>query len=176
MRNSEIVLCCLHLSPQSRYPLFTLCPDCCREAPHEAIIVEAVVRYFSKPAFSQFYIQTEHKIQMGVDNRRADIVLLDSSENCIAMAECKRAGVEGSGIDQLKSYLCATDTQFGVFANSTDPSNWAFYENLRRNRFKEITCDQFKTGLIGEPQRIEPTDSRRSLYARRRRAAMRAGR
>ena len=176
MRDLRTVLCCKHLSPQSRYPLFTLCPDCCREAPHEAIIVEAVVRYFSKPEFSKFYIQTEHKIQMGVDNRRADIVLLDSSENCIAMAECKRAAVGGSGIDQLKSYLCATDTQFGIFANSTDPSHWAFYENLRRNRFKEITCDQLETGFIGEPQPIKPTNSRRSLHARRRRTAMRTGR
>lgn len=176
MRDSETVLCCLHLSAQSRYPLFTVCPDCNREAPHEAIIVEAVVRYFSKPAFSGFYIQTEHRIQMGVDKRRADIVLLDSSENCVALAECKRVGVEGSGIDQLKSYLCATDTQFGVFANSTDPGDWTFYENLRQNRFREITCDQLKTGLIGGPQRIEPTDRRRSLHARRRRIAMRAGR
>ena len=180
MRDLEIVLCHLHSRSQPRYPLFTLCPDCRMEAPREAIIVEAVVNYFSTPEFSTFFIDTEHKIQMGADSRRADIMLLDGAENFVAIAECKQTGVVTYGLEQLKSYLCATDTQFGVFANSTEPSDWKFYENLRQNRFREITCDQFETGLkfetglIGGSQRSEPMYSSRARYARRRQIARRA--
>ena len=135
MRDLETVLCCLHSRYQPRYPRFTLCPDCHVEAPHEAIVVEAVVNYFSKPQFRDFFIETEREIQMGTDNRRPDIVLLDKSEGFVAIAECKQTGVVTYGREQLKSYLCATDAQFGVFANSTNPNEWEFYENLRRNRF-----------------------------------------
>ena len=48
----------------------------------------------------------------------------------------------------LKSYLSATDTQFGIFANSIDPVDWKFYENLRQNQFKEITRDQFEARVV----------------------------
>lgn len=41
----------------------------------------------------------------------------------------------------MKSYLCATDTPLGVFANSTEPGNWDFFENLGRNQFKDVTSD-----------------------------------
>ena len=135
MRDLETVWCRLHSRSQPRYPRFTLCPECRVEAPYEAPIVEAVVNYFSKPQFREFFIETEHEIQMGTYNRRPDIVLLDKSEGFVAIAECKQIGVVTYGREQLKSYLCATDTQFGVFANSTNPDEWEFYENLRRNRF-----------------------------------------
>ena len=135
MRDLETVWCRLHSRSQPRYPRFTLCPECRVEAPYEAPIVEAVVNYFSKPQFQEFFIETEHEIQMGADNRRSDIVLFDKSEGFVAIAECKQTGVVTYGREQLKSYLCATDTQFGVFANSTNPDEWEFYENLRRNRF-----------------------------------------
>ena len=135
MRNLETVWCCLHSRSQPRYPRFTLCDECSVETPYEAPIVEAVVNYFSKPQFRDFFIETEHEIQMGTDNRRPDIVLLDKSEGFVAIAECKQTGVVTYGREQLKSYLCATDTQFGVFANSTNPNEWEFYENLRRNQF-----------------------------------------
>ena len=183
MRDLETVLCRLHLRSQPRYPRFTLCPDCHTEAPHEAIVVEAVVNYFSRPEFSNFCIQTEHKIQMGADSRRADIVLLDRFENFIAIAECKRAGYVNNGIAQLKSYLCATGTPFGIFANSTDPDDWEFYENLGRNRFKGITHNQFKTG-VGITRPIELISSEkngfknirtsRARFARQREKAKRA--
>ena len=105
------------------------------EAPHEAIVVEKVVNYFSQPEFRELFIETEREIQMGSDTRRTDIVLLDKEGYFIAIAECKKINDVTYGREQLKSYLCATDTQFGVFANSTNPDEWEFYENLRRNRF-----------------------------------------
>ncbi len=144
MRTLDTVLCCLHSRSQPRYPRFQSCPMCRTEAPRETIIVEAAVNYFSKPEFQELFINIECGIQMGVDNRRGDIVLLDKAENFIAIIECKRTGVVTYGPDQLKAYLCATDTQFGVFANSTDPNDWEFYENLRRNQFKKLTRNQFE--------------------------------
>lgn len=185
MRDLEIVLCHLHSRSQLRYPRFTLCPECRAEAPREAIVVEAVVNYFSKPEFREFFIETENEVQMGSDRRRADIMLLDRKENCVAIVECKQIGIVTYGPGQLKSYLSATDTRFGVFANSTDPGNWKFYENLRRNRFKEITHNQFKAGMgVGQPiELISKKDNRlkndrisRSQFARRRERARRTNR
>ena len=105
----------------------------------EGIVVAAVERYFSQPKFQKFSTKQEYQIKMGSDKRRADVVLMNSKGNLAAIAECKRPGVEGDGIDQLKSYLSATDTSLGIFANSTEPDSWNFYENLGRNRFREIT-------------------------------------
>ena len=174
MKDLETVLCHRHLRSQPRYPNFTLCPECQLEAPHEAQVVEAVVNYFSKSDFSHFFVQTEHKIQMGTYTGRTDIVLLNSEENFVAIAECKQIGVVTYGHEQLKSYLSATDTQLGIFANSTDPNDWEFYENLRQNRFQRIIYDQFEANLIRRPQPLEPTYTRRSHYARRRQLARRS--
>ena len=65
MRDLETVSCHLHSRSQPRYPQFTLCPDCRAEAPHEAIVVEAAVNYFSKPEFRELFIEAEYAIQMG---------------------------------------------------------------------------------------------------------------
>ena len=135
MRDLETVLCREHNRSQPRYPRFKLCPECRADVPREAVVVEAVVNYFSKPEFREFFIETEHKIQMGSDPRRADIVLIDKEGYFIAIAECKKINDVTYGREQLKSYLCATDTQFGIFANKKNPDEWEFYENLRRNRF-----------------------------------------
>lgn len=105
----------------------------------EGIVVAAVEQYFSQPEFQKFSTKQEYQIKMGSDKRRADVALMNSKGNLAAIAECKRPGVEGDGIDQLKSYLSATDTSLGIFANSTKPDSWNFYENLGRNRFREIT-------------------------------------
>lgn len=150
MRDLETVLCCLHSRSQPRYPRFTLCPRCRVDVPHETIVVEAVVNYFSKPEFREFSIETEHEIQIGADRRRADIVLLDRVGNLVAIVECKRKRVIAYGRDQLQAYFCATDTPFGVFANSPDSSDWEFYENLRRNRFKGIKRDQFEREILSK--------------------------
>lgn len=110
----------------------------------EGIVVEEVDRYFSNPKFQKFSIEKEYPIQMGSDNRRADVVLLDSAGRLVAIAECKQVGVEGHGLDQLKSYLSATDTRFGIFANSTHPADWDFYENLGRNEVRSMTRSEFE--------------------------------
>ena len=117
MRDLNAVFCHLHSHSQPRYPHFTLCPYCREDAPYEAIVVEATVNYFSAK-LRDFFIETELEIQMGTAKRRADIILVDGKRNYAAIVECKRRGVQGDGIDQLKSYLCATDTPLGVFANS----------------------------------------------------------
>lgn len=174
MRDLETVLCHLHSCSQPRYPRFTLCPECRTEASHEAIVVEAVVNHFSKPEFGELFIQTEHEIQMGTNIRRSDIMLLDKLENFIAIAECKQTRTVTYGHEQLQSYLCATDTQFGIFADGIDPKDWKFYKNLGRNRFEEITDNQFTAGLIGVPQRPEPTSNSRARYARRKQIARHA--
>ncbi len=185
VRDLEIVFCRLHSRFQPRYPRFKLCPECRAEAPREAIVVEAVVNYFSEPEFRDFFIETESEIQMGSDRRRPDIVLLDRTENCVAIVECKQIGIVTYGPDQLKSYLSATDTRFGAFANSTDPDDWKFYENLQRNRFKEITHNQFKAGIgVGQPieliskkyNRLKNDRISRSQFARRRERARRTNR
>ena len=182
MRDLETVLCRLHSRYQPRYPHFKLCPECRVEAPHEAIIVEAVVNYFSKPEFREFFIEAEYAIQMGSDNRRPDIVLLDRTGNFVAIAECKQSEVVNYGREQLQSYLCATNTQFGIFANSTNPGDWEFYENLGRNRFKTIARNQFRA-RVSVVQSIELTSTKenvldsertsRARFARRRERARR---
>ena len=110
----------------------------------EGIVVAAVERYFSQPKFQKFFAKKEHIVQMGADNRRADVVLVDNRGYLAAITECKRSGVEGNGIDQLKSYLSATATPHGIFANSTEPDSWNFYENLGRNRFREMVRSEFE--------------------------------
>ena len=115
----------------------------------EGIVVAAVEQYFSRPEFQKFSTKQEYQIKMGSDKRRADVVLMNSKGDLAAIAECKRPGVDGNGIDQLKSYLSATDTSLGIFANSTEPDSWNFYENLGRNRFREITTrSEFEKRIV----------------------------
>ena len=182
MRDLETVLCHRHSCFQPRYP-FKLCPECQAESPQESIVVEAVVNYFSRPEFSKFSIETEREIQMGSDNRRPDIVLLDEAEKFVAIAECKQMGVVNYGHKQLQSYLCATDTPLGIFANSTDPEDWKFYENLKQNRFKEITHNQFEVGIgvvqsiklvAKEENELKINRTSRARFARRREKAKRS--
>ena len=123
----------------------------------EEIVVEEVVRYFSDPRFQKFSIEKEYPIQMGSANRRADVVLVDGASRLVAIAECKQVGGEGHGLDQLKSYLSATDTRFGIFANSTHPAAWDFYENLGRNQVRSMTRSEFEERVVdGENNRAQP--------------------
>ena len=112
-------------------------------------VVTAVEDYFKE--FQGFSTAKECEIQMGVDQRRPDLVLINSDELFAAIAECKRNNVIGYGLQQLKSYLCATDTRFGVFANSTDQDTWIFYENLRHNRFRRIDRSEFEKRVVESP-------------------------
>ena len=117
-------------------------------------VVEEVIAYLSEPRFSKFSIIRECQIQMGIDNRRADIVLRDTDGNFTAIAECKSPGGASYGIPQLKSYLSATDTPFGVFAPRIDRDSWVFFENLRQNRFHQINLSDFEKGVLKEEAEI----------------------
>ena len=118
-----------------------------KERLRELDVVEAVIGYFSEPRFSKFSMLREYRIQIGTIHSRADIVLRDAEENFIAIAECKSPS-ETSYTEPLKSYLCATDTPFGIFASSTDRDSWIFYENLRHNRFRHIECSDFESRVL----------------------------
>ena len=113
----------------------------------ELDVVEAIVGYFSEPRFAKFSMLREYKIQMGSIHSRADIVLRDAQENFIAIAACKLSGGISS-TEPLKSYLCATDASFGIFASSTSRDSWIFYENLRHNRFRRIERPDFEQKVL----------------------------
>lgn len=110
----------------------------------EVKVANAVARYFFEPKFSKFSVVRECDIQIGPSSYKADIVLRDAEGNFIAIAECKLQGRANYGPEQLKSYLCATDAPFGIFASRTDRDSWIFYENLRHNRFRQIEQSDFE--------------------------------
>ena len=114
----------------------------------EDVVVQEVVRYFSTPRFKRFSKKEEYAIQIGSYRGRADVALIDTDETLAAIVECKRSGYEGSGPDQLKSYLTASGAPLGVFANETAPAAWRFYENLGRNQFKPIDRSRFEAQLL----------------------------
>ena len=115
----------------------------------EGIVVAAVEQYFSQPKFRKFSIKKEDRIRFGSRLGFADVVLIDNKSRRAAIVECKQSGIEGYGPAQLKSYLCATDTPFGIFANSTEPDDWEFYENLGRNQFEEnLTRPEFENRVV----------------------------
>lgn len=113
----------------------------------ELDVVAAVVGYFSEPRFAKFSILREYRIQIGAIHSRTDIVLRDANENFVAIAECKLSD-GASYTEPLKSYLCATDTPFGIFASSTNRDSWIFYENLRHNRFQRIERSDFERQVL----------------------------
>ena len=126
----------------------------------EPQIIERVVVYF-KNSFrfpSQLYrIKREYPIKIGSNNCRADIVLYKGSnifgkleDDILVIVECKaeRRSKE-EGIAQLKSYLCATDTPIGIFANKGSPDGWSYFKNLGRNTFEIIDRERFRS-LVNE--------------------------
>ena len=120
-------------------------------------VVKAVVAYFAESQFADFFVDVEREIQMGSSVRRADIVLRDARGSFIAVAECKRPNEDVSGRLQLKSYLNATGTRFGLLATSTDRSQWAFCENKGGNQFRQISKPVFEAGVLGEAsEEIQP--------------------
>ncbi len=114
----------------------------------EALVVTAVVGYFKNPAFQRFSIKLEHDVRIGSRDGRADVVLLTAEGTLAAIAECKPE-YEKFGDEQLRSYLSATDTRFGIFANSERADRWEFYENLGRSQFKKISRSEFENGILG---------------------------
>ena len=113
----------------------------------ELDVVETVVGYFSEPRFAKVSMLRKYRIQMGAIHSRADIVLRDAQENFIAIAACKL--LDGtSSTESLKSFLCATDTPFGIFASSINRDSWIVYENLRHNRFQQIERSDFERRVL----------------------------
>ena len=134
----------------------------------EDVVVQEVVRYFSTPKFERFSTETEYAIQIGSYRGRADVALIDTDETLAAIVECKRSGYEGSGPEQLKSYLSATDTSLGIFANEIDPAAWRFYENLGRNQFKPISRSQFEARILKRDTIKRLSNFMQSLFRRQR--------
>ena len=117
----------------------------------ELDVVEAAVVYLSESKFSKYSIVRECRIQIGTLNSRADFALCDAEGNFITIVECKLDTSSDHGEyshEPLKSYLCATDTQFGIFASGTIPDSWVFYENLRHNRFRQITRAEYEMQVL----------------------------
>ena len=143
---------CAKCLPHPSDELYRLCPECYRVSPdHETKVKAAVYDYFRGLRVNGFSPYEERDIQFGTRNGIADVVLRDKNGSFAAIAECKGAGYTGHGIEQLKSYLAATDTRFGIFANSTEPDEWIFFENLRRYNFEEnIPRVQFQTEIVAK--------------------------
>ena len=140
---------CAKCLPHPSDELYGLCPECYKVSPdRETEVAEAVYDYFSELGVKGFSPSTESQIQFGTRNGSADVVLRDRNGSFAAVAECKGAGYTGHGIEQLRSYLAATDTRFGLFANRADKNHWKFYENRRRNRFDPIDRAEFEAGVV----------------------------
>ena len=141
-------------------PQYELCGECYKDGDPEYKVKEAVFNYFSEPKFRKngFSPEYEHEIRIGTYTPRPDVVLFDQQGNLVAIAECKRSGITSYGIEQLRSYLTARDVQFGIFANSTEPDEWIFFENLRRYHFKDdISRSQFEAEIVAD----QPVESLR---------------
>ena len=143
-----------------------LCPMCYyAQLDNEGIVVGTVMRFFNGPKFSNFTSRREHPILLiGTIEGRADVVLLNSSEEIAAIAECKSIGYGiNNGREQLESYLFASKTKLGLFADDTDPFEWTFLKrNDERDRYDQISRSQFERDLGVEPV-PDPTQTRLEL-------------
>ena len=104
-----------------------------------------------------FEIKKEYGIQIGSYRGRADLVLLADNKPLVVV-ECKSQGVMAQGPDQLKSYLCASPAQLGIFANSTKNDSWTYLEKIGYNEFVKINRDTFQKRfweIDEERQKIE---------------------
>lgn len=119
----------------------------------EAVVEQEVSRYFTD-RFPRFSVSRQCEVQFGTRHGIADVVLHEPIKNeqgrFVAIAECKRwplPVLRGKAKAQLKSYLSATNTRYGVLAVGTDPRNWEFCENKFNNWFAEIDRDTFEKGI-----------------------------
>lgn len=118
----------------------------------EPEVVESVVSHFKSTKYPiPVSIKRKLPIKMGSSTKEADIAFM-CDEGILVIIECKssRNKEKSSGISQLQSYLCATDTLLGIFAASTSLHEWKFYENLTRNTFAKIDYDGFKKLLLNQ--------------------------
>ena len=134
----------------------------------EGIVVGAVVRYFNTARFANFSMQREYPIRFGTNiEGRADVGLLNSQGQPIAIAECKRIGYDNGsdGIEQLRSYLNGSGAELGLFAVDTDPYEWAFFvKNREKYRLDKITRAQFERELgVNSVSEMPPNQTRLEL-------------
>ena len=114
----------------------------------ETPVVDAVQEYLrgriSRMPYFPVSMRREYPIFMGSSKRKADIAVYLSDDSVFVIAECKAPGKVAGGHDQLKSYLCASDTPYGIFANSLESTDWTFYKNRGQNAFTKITRSVFQ--------------------------------
>ena len=117
------------------------------------MVKQAVKTYFTD-RFPQFSVSQECPVQFGTKNGIADVVLHQPVKTekgyFVTIAECKIDPIPISpdkAKAQLKSYMNATRTQFGVLAVGTDPRNWEFCENKFNNWFVSIDRETFEKGI-----------------------------
>ena len=102
-------------------------------------------------------MDTECHIQFGAGqhklNGRADVVLKGKEGHWAAIVECKgeKEGDSEKARNQLKSYLSATDTRFGILAFNANPNEWIYCENLRSNVFRERKKSVFEEQVSDPP-------------------------
>ena len=119
----------------------------------EAVVEQEVKTYFTD-RFPQFDVSQQCEIQFDTRYGIADVVLhqpiREEKGYFVAIAECKKWPLpilRGRAKAQLKSYMCATNTRYGVLAVGTDPRNWEFCENKFNNWFASIDRDTFEKGI-----------------------------
>ena len=136
----------------------------------EPKVIQSVIRYLSRPQFSGFNARREVGIQMGSYSGRADIVLYTdtTSPQMVVIVECKGEGI--TNIPQLHSYLSASDTELGIFANTDNPNEWHYVKNYRSNQFEEITRADFENRLDELRPPPDPQRRRNLMNSNKRRA------
>ena len=145
----------------------------------ESAVVAGVVDYFNEPQFNGLSVDTENTarelcmIQFGSGGGHRDgiaDVVLHRDGHLVAIAECKRYFPTSPRIDrnnraQLKGYMSATGTRFGVLAYTTSSEKWIFCENLGGNQFRVISQSDFERGVVDVTiEDPEPTSNRKWQY------------
>ena len=113
-------------------------------------VVRSVEEYFSTLTLQGKSVNLEEPIQFGSGVGGFADVVLQANTRFVAIAECKNPwDSRESAKAQLKSYLCATGTLFGVLAIGRNPENWVFCENQGCYYFKKIRKDDFEARVSG---------------------------
>ena len=119
---------------------------------NEAEVKKKVEAYFTD-TFPRFFVSQECEVSFGSKRGGfADVVLYtDKPGYFVAIAECKghlaTQQQKEKAKEQLKSYMSATNTRYGVLAVGTDPGNWEFCENKYHNYFVSINRKKFERSV-----------------------------
>ncbi len=116
--------------------------------------VEQAVKTYFTDKFPQFSIAQQCDVSFGTQHGIADVVLhqpiKDGKGYFVAIAECKKLPLPiplAQARAQLKSYMSATNTRYGVLAVGTDPRHWEFCENKYNNWFALINRETFEQSV-----------------------------